>query len=83
MMIKQQERFRLNPSYFLTSNTQHQSDIFLTAKQLQKIKKIQERVLRFLNNNYKSDYSMLLKVSGSVTVEVKQMRYLCMVTERP
>ena len=50
---------------------------FSTQKQLQMMEKIQERVLRFLHNDYKSDYSMLLKISGSVSMEVKRMRYLC------
>ena len=40
------------------------------------MEKIQERVLRFLHNDYKSDYSMLLKISRSVAMEVKRMRYL-------
>ena len=47
------------------------------AKQLQKIEKIQERVLRFRHGDYVSDYLMLLKASGSVSVEVRCMRYLC------
>ena len=50
--------------------------VFSTAKQLQKIEKIQERVLRFLHDDYVSDYLMLLKVSGSVSMEVRRMRYL-------
>ena len=50
---------------------------FLTAKQLQKIEKIQERVLRFLHDDYVSDYLTLLKASGSVSMEIRRMRYLC------
>ena len=50
---------------------------FSTAKQLQKIEKIQERVLRFLHDHdYVSDYLTLLKASGSVSMEVRRMRYL-------
>ena len=49
---------------------------FSTAKQLQKIEKIQERVLRFLHDDYMSDYLMLLNASGSVSMEVRRMRYL-------
>ena len=45
------------------------------AKQLQKIEKIQERVLRFLHDDYVSDCLMLLKASGSVSMEVRRMRY--------
>ena len=49
---------------------------FSTAKQLQKIEKIQERVLRFLHDDYVSDFLTLLKASGSVSMEVRRMRYL-------
>ena len=49
---------------------------FSTAKQLQKIEKIQERVLGFLHNDYVSNYLTLLKASGSVSMEVRRMRYL-------
>ena len=41
------------------------------------MEKIQERVLRFLYNDYKSDYSMLIKISESVTIGAKRVRYLC------
>ena len=50
---------------------------FSTAKQLQKIEKIQERVLRFLHDDYESDYLTLLKASGLVSMEIRCMRYLC------
>ena len=50
---------------------------FSTAKQLQKIEKIQERVLRFLHDDYVSDYLTLLKTSGLVSMEVRRMSYLC------
>ena len=49
---------------------------FSTAKQLQKIEKIQERILRFLHDDYVSDYWTLLKASGSVSMKVRRMRYL-------
>ena len=49
---------------------------FSTAKQLQKIKKIQERVLRFLHDDCVSDYLTLLKASGSISMDVRRMRYL-------
>ena len=42
-----------------------------------KIEKIQERVLTFVNNDYNSDYSVLLSQSRQVTMEVKRMRHLC------
>ena len=50
---------------------------FSMAKQLQKIEKIQERVLRFLHKDYVSDHLTLLKASGSVSTEIRCMRYLC------
>ena len=43
-----------------------------------KIEKIQERVLRSVNNYHNFDYSVLLSQSGQVTMEVKRMRYLCL-----
>ena len=49
---------------------------FSMAKQLQKIEKIQERVLRFLHDDYESDYLTLLKASGLVSMEIRRMRYL-------
>ena len=50
---------------------------FSTAKQLQKIEKIQGRVLRFLHDDYVSDHLTLLKASSSVSMEIRCMRYLC------
>ena len=50
---------------------------FSMAKQLQKIEKIQERVLRFLHYDYLSDHLTLLKASSSVSMEIRRMRYLC------
>ena len=51
---------------------------FSTAKQLQKIEKIQERVLRFLHDDYVSDYLTLLKASGSVSMEIRRMHEVSM-----
>ena len=50
---------------------------FSRAKQLQKIEKIQERILRFLHYDYVSGYLKLLKASVSVSMKVRRMRYLC------
>ena len=50
---------------------------FSRAKQLQKIEKIQERILRFLHDDYVSNYLKLLKASVSVSMKVRRMRYLC------
>ena len=50
---------------------------FSRAKQLQKIEKIHERILRFLQDDYVSDYLKLLKASVSVSMKVRRMRYLC------
>ena len=51
---------------------------FSMAKQLQEIEKIQERVLRFLHDDYVSNYLTLLKASSSVSMEVRCMTYLGM-----
>ena len=50
---------------------------FSRAKQLQKIETIQGRILRFLHNDYVSDYLKLLKAGVSVSMKVRRMRYLC------
>ena len=39
-----------------------------------KSKKIQERTLRLLHNDFASDYAELLKKSGKATLEVKRLR---------
>ena len=44
---------------------------------MNKIERIQERASRFINNDYHSDYSTLLSKNEHVTMEVKQMRFLC------
>ena len=46
-------------------------------KQVKKFKEIQERAIRFVKNDYESDYLTLLKSNVSVTMEVKRMRFLC------
>ena len=51
---------------------------FSRAKQLQKIETIQGRILRFLHNDYVSDYLKLLKAGVSVSMKVRRMRYLCL-----
>ena len=45
---------------------------------MNKIERIKERALRFINNDYHSDYSTLLSKIKHVTMEVKRMRFLCM-----
>ena len=40
---------------------------------MRKIEKIQERALRFLLNYAKSDYNMLLSMSGFETLHLKRM----------
>ena len=49
---------------------------FSTAKQLQKIEKIQAGALRFIHD-YESSYDDLRIKSETVTMEVKRMRSLC------
>ena len=64
---------------FIISNFNYCSLVwyFSTAKQLWKIEKIQERVLRFLHSDCVSDHLMLLKANGSVSMEIRCVRYLC------
>ena len=50
---------------------------FSTAKQLQKIEKIQGRALRFIRNDYESSCDGLFIKSENVTMGVKRMRLLC------
>ena len=50
---------------------------FSTARELQKIECIQERALRLIHDDYKSDYNVLLDRSNTVTMKVKRLRALC------
>ena len=50
---------------------------FSTAKQINKIERIQERALRFINNDYHLDYSTLLSKNEHVTMEAKRTQFLC------
>ena len=50
---------------------------FSTARELQKIERIQERALRLIHGDYESDYNVLLDRSNTVTMKVKRMRVLC------
>ena len=50
---------------------------------MNKIERIRERALRFINNNYHSDYSTLLSKNKHVTMEVKRMRFLYMEIYKP
>ena len=51
---------------------------FWSAKSVQKIEKIQERLLRLLLKDYKSDYKCLLETSCKTTMEVKRLRTLAL-----
>ena len=53
---------------------------FWYAKQIQKIEKIHERVVRFIHDDYHSDYVSLLLSTNSNTMEVRRMRALCVKT---
>ena len=50
---------------------------FTTAKQLQKIEKIQERALRFITDDYETPYEMLMRNTETTTMRVRQMQCLC------
>ena len=53
---------------------------FCSKNSLNKIENIQKRALRFLLNNYESDYKTLLKKSNKCTMEVKRLRTLALET---
>ena len=50
---------------------------FSTGKQIQKIEKIHERVVRFIHDDYHSNYVSLLLSTNSSTMEVRRMRAPC------
>ena len=50
---------------------------FSSVKALQKIEKIQERALRFLNDDHRTSYSDLLLKSERFAMHVSRLRVLC------
>ena len=50
--------------------------LFCNKKLKNKQKQIQKRALRFLYNDYESDYEHLLKISDRPSIEVKHLRNL-------
>ena len=50
---------------------------------MRKIEKIQERALRFLLNDTKSDYNMLLSISGFETLHLKLEVFKCVYDFNP
>ena len=50
---------------------------FTTANQLQKVEKIQQRALRFITDDYVSNYETLLRDTEMSTMRVRQMQNLC------
>ena len=51
---------------------------FSSRKSINKIENIQKRALRFLLNDYSSDYKTLLKKTNKCTMEVKRLRLLAL-----
>ena len=49
---------------------------FSTCESIRKIEKIQKRYLRIVLDDYESDYDVLLRKSGKVTMEIKRLRVL-------
>ena len=49
---------------------------FSTCESIRKIEKIQKRCLRIVLDNYGSDYDVLLRKNGKVTMEMKRLRIL-------
>ena len=54
-----------------------------TAREQQKIERIQQRALRRIHDDYEFDYTVLLDRSNTVTMNVKRMRALCIEIYRP
>ena len=48
----------------------------MTCESIRKIEKIQKRYLRIVLDDYDSDYDVLLRKSGKVTMEIKRLRVL-------
>ena len=53
---------------------------FCSKNSLNKIENIQKRALRFLLNDYESDYKILLKKCNKCTMEVRRLRTLALET---
>ena len=51
---------------------------FSSRKSINEIENIQKRALRFLLNDYSSDYKTLLKKTNKCTMEVKRLRFLAL-----
>ena len=51
---------------------------FSSRKSINKIENVQKRALRFLLNEYSSDYETLLKKTNKCTMEVKRLRLLAL-----
>ena len=49
---------------------------FSTCESIRKIQKIQKRCPRIVLDDYDSDYDVLLRKSGKVTMEIKRLRVL-------
>ena len=49
---------------------------FSTYESIRKIEKIEKHWLRIVLDDYDSDYDVLLRKSGKVTVEIKRLRVL-------
>ena len=49
---------------------------FSTCKSIRKIEKMQKCCLRIVLDDYDSDYDVLLRKSGKITMEIKRLRVL-------
>ena len=49
---------------------------FSTCDSIRKIEKMQKRCLRIVLDDYDSDYDVLLRKSGKITMEIKRLRVL-------
>ena len=50
---------------------------FCSCKNIQKIEKIHKRALRFMLNDFCSDYQTLIAKAGTTTLEMKRIQAIC------
>ena len=65
-------------SNFIYSNFNYCTLIwhFSSCKALRKIENMHKHTLRVIHNDYESDYEILLKISGTSTMQIKRIKQL-------
>ena len=77
--IENQRTRRILVQAFMLSNFNYCPLVwyFTTTNQLQKIEKIQQRALRFITDDYVSNYETILRDTEMTTMRARQMQNLC------